>query len=351
MGQVGAPLLDAVVAWLLDGDIAVQHQARRDLLDDDRPDLLSRVATQGRAGEILAARTHGGWGRGFYQPKWTCTHYSLLELRDLGVAPDHPPCTRAVSTALDENLCDDGGINPADSVKVSDVCMNGMFLAYACYFGEEAPSLDSVIDFVLHQELPGGGFNCRSNRAGARVASVHSTTSVIDGLGEYVRSGRRYRADDARRAIDTATEVLLERHLYQRRSDGTAIRAELTRLHHPARWYFDVLHGLDVLRSTGASYDPRLEDALDILRGRRRADGRWAAAAQYAGQTHVTYPRAGEPNRWVTLRALRALRYFDERRAALGVASAETHAAGAPSEDGAPAASDHHLWSQGDSNP
>ena len=346
MGQPVAPL-DEVVAWLLDGDVAVQHQTHRDLLDDDRPDLLARAAEQGDAAGILAARSSGGWGRGFYQPKWTCTHYALLELRDLGIAPDHPVCTRAVAAALEENLCGDGGINPADSVKVSDVCMNGMFLAYACYFGAETPSLDSVVDFVLREEMPGGGFNCRSNRSGARVASVHSTTSVIDGLAEYLRSGRRYRADDARHAFVRASEVLLARHLYQRQSDAAPIRDDLTRLHHPPRWHFDVLRGLDVLRSAGTAYDPRLEAALDIVRTRRRADGRWAAAAQYPGATHVEYPRAGVPNRWVTLRALRTLRSFDG--AFPGRAVVGPHAQNAPSEDGVFAA--HALWSQGDSNP
>ncbi|MEP7765356.1 hypothetical protein [Sanguibacter sp. 25GB23B1] len=318
MGAPGDPLVDDVVAWLLDGDVAVQYQTRRDLLDDDRPDLRSRVADQGDAATILAAHTSGGWGDGFYAPKWTCTHYALLELRDLGVPADHPACTRAVASALEEHLCTDGGINPADSVKVSDVCMNGMFLAYACFFGADAPSVDSVVDFVLQEEMPGGGFNCRSNRSGARVASVHSTTSVIDGLAEYLRSGRRYRAEEARRAIDSATEVLLDRRLYQRRSDGAPIRAELTRLHHPPRWHFDVLRGLDVLRSAGTAYDPRLEDALDIVRSRRRADGRWTGSAQYPGRTHVAYPRAGQPDRWVTLRALRTLRSFGTVSATAG---------------------------------
>ena len=249
MGRSRARPTDEVVAWLVAGDLAVELQARRDLLDEDVTELTSHV---------------------------------------------------------------DGGINPADSVAVSDVCMDGMFLAYACYFGDGTLVLDSMIDFVLREEMPGGGFNCRTNRSGARTASVHTTTSVIDGFTAYLRSGRLYRDRDVRDSISAATEVLLSRHLYQRRSDGQPIRAEITRLHHPARWHFDVLRGLDLLRTAGTLYDPRLDDALEVLRRRRRADGRWAAAAQYPGQTHVTYPRAGAPNRWVTLRALRTLRHVEQ---------------------------------------
>ncbi|MET0829581.1 MAG: hypothetical protein ABWY26_08685 [Microbacterium sp.] len=305
---------DDVVRWLLTGDVAVQFQTHRDLLDESRTDLQARIATEGVGAAILRARDHGGWGRGFYEPKWTCAHYSLLELRDLAVAEREPLCTDAVAAALRELKGQDGGFNPSDSVKQSDVCMNGMFLAFASYFAADALALHSVVDFVLAQQLPAGGFNCRHNRSGATTASVHSTTSVIDGFAEYLRRGYSYRADAVRSAIDSAVEVMLGRRLYQRRTDGEPIRAEFTRFHEPPRWHFDVLRGLDVLRSAGVADDQRLTDALDIVRKRRRADGRWAGAAQYPGETHVTYARAGTPNRWVTMRALRVLRHFASSR-------------------------------------
>lgn len=300
-------LVDDALAWLLSGDVAVQFQTYRDLLGDERPDLQRRIAFEGDAGTILAAHSEPGWGRGFYEPKWTSTHYSLLELRDLAVARDHPVCMGEVTAAIERHKGGDGGFNPTDSVKESDVCMNGMFLAFGCYFHADAAGLESIVDFVLRQRLDDGGFNCRANRSGARVSSVHSTTSVIDGFSEYLRSGYSYRAHEVREGVDAAISALLARHLYQRRSSGEPIRVEFTRLHHPARWHFDVLRGLDVLRSAGSAYDDRLDAAVGAVLRRRLSDGRWSAAAQYPGQVHIAYPRAGEPNRWITLGALRVL--------------------------------------------
>lgn len=296
-----------VLEWLLRGDAAVQFQTHRDLLGTDRPQLQQRIPDEGDAAAILAAHEDPGWGRGFYQPKWTCRHYALLELRDLAVPRDQPVCVREVTLALQQYLAPDGGFNPTDSVKQSDACMNGMFLAFGCYFCPDAPGLHSVVDFLLAQRMADGGFNCRANRAGARVSSVHTTTSVIEGFSEYLRSGSRHRADEVRDAVATATAALLDRRLYQRRGSTEAIRAEFTRLHHPARWHFDVLRGLDVLRAAGTGYDVRLDAAVDVIRARRRADGRWSGTTQYPGCTHLTYPRAGEPDRWLTLQALRVL--------------------------------------------
>lgn len=300
-------LADDTLAWLLGGEVAVQYQTYRDLLREERPELRRRIASEGDAATILAAHTNPGWDSGFYEPKWTSIHYSLLELRDLAVAPDHPVCVGEVATAIERHKGGDGGFNPTDSVKESDVCMNGMFLAFGCYFHANAAGLESIVDFVLSQRLDDGGFNCRANRAGARVSSVHSTTSVIDGLSEYLGNGYTYRAHEAREAIGTATSALLSRNLYQHHSSEEPIRAQFTRLHYPARWHFDVLRGLDVLRSTRTAYDHRLDAAVGLILGRRRSDGRWSAAAQYPGRSHVDYPRAGAVNRWITLRALRVL--------------------------------------------
>ena len=90
---------------------------------------------------------------------------------------------------LNEEKGIDGGINPAETIPDSDVCVNGMFLSYACYFGAAEVKLHSVIDFILTQRLKDGGFNCLYNQSGAKHSSLHSTLSLLEGLTEYVVNG------------------------------------------------------------------------------------------------------------------------------------------------------------------
>ncbi len=308
---------DAVVGWLLDGDIAVMYQVHRDLLGRDRPDLRARIATEGEGAAILTARgADGHWGRGFYQPKWTSSHYTLLDLMNLGLAPDHPAAVETVTRILAREKGPDGGVNPAGSVTASDVCINGMVLSYACYFRVDPAGLDSVVDFLLAQRMPDGGFNCRSNRSGAAHSSLHTTTSVVEGCTSYLTAGHRHRRDEVTVARDAAIEFLLAHRLYRSHRTGQVIRPEFTRLHHPTRWYHDILRGLEALAAAGVT-DARMDDALELLASRRRPDGRWAAARAYPGQTHIPPVRAGTPHPWVTLRALRVLRGRAEQAAAV----------------------------------
>lgn len=294
--------------WLLAGDVAVQYQATRDLLHRDEPALQARIATEGDGAALLdARRADEHWGRGFYQPKWTSTHYTLLELRNLGLSPRHPAACATVAMLLREEKHRDGGLDPTRGPRGSDVCVNGMVLNYAAYFGAEEAGLASVVDFLLDHRMADGGFNCRDQRPGARHSSMHTTLSVLEGITAYETAGHDHRLAELRAARESAVEFLLRHHLYRSERTGRVIRPDFDKLHHPPRWYFDILRCLDAFAAAGVSYDDRMADALDVLARRRRPDGRWAVARSYPGQTHLPVPRAGTPNRWVTLTALRVL--------------------------------------------
>jgi hypothetical protein len=305
---------DDVVAWLLGGDVAVQYRTWRDLLGRDDAALRDRIAVEGDGAALLAADGgEGHWGRGFYQPKWTSSHYTLLELKNLGVSRSAARARDVVRLILAQEKGSDGGLDPTRTVRTSDACVNGMALNYASYFEADQDQLASVVDFLLGQRVRDGGFNCRLNRGGARHSSVHTTVCVLEGITQYQRSGYHHRVDELVTARAEATEFLLRHHLYRSERTGDVISPELTRLHHPARWHFDVLRGLEALADAGTAYDPRMDDALDVLRSRRAPDGRWAANRPYPGQTHLAPPRTGQPHRWVTLGALRVLDAYPAR--------------------------------------
>ena len=83
--------IETVIDWLLQGDVAIQYQTCRDLLDKERKDLQNRITSEGWGQAFLSKRkAEGHWGRKFYQPKWTSSHYTLLDLKQLNIPPRYP---------------------------------------------------------------------------------------------------------------------------------------------------------------------------------------------------------------------------------------------------------------------
>lgn len=302
-----------LIGWLLEGDVSIQYQVYRDLLAIKKQDLQDRIATEGWGSQFLSYRKkEGHWGDRFYQPKWISTHYTILDLKNLAISPQNAEIRQSISQVIETLKGPDGGIFPIGAEKKSDVCVNGMFLNYAAYFRIQEDELKSIVDFLLEEHMKDGGFNCNSNAIGATHSSLHSTISVLEGVLEYTKNSYKYRIEELQRAADKAREFILQHRLFRSHRTGSIIDKKMLMLSYPSRWKYDILRALDYFQFAGISYDPRMREALDVLKKKRRKDGKWAVQAKHPGQTHFDMEKTGDPSRWNTLRALRVLNHFDE---------------------------------------
>jgi hypothetical protein len=76
----------------------------------------------------------------------------------------------------------------------------------------------------------------------------------------------------------------------------------------PVFYVTDILQIVEALVGLGYGQDPRLETALYLIRAKQDAQGRWPLEYDYSGKTWVNFGKKKEPNKWVTLRALRVLK-------------------------------------------
>jgi len=301
-----------IIEWLLKGDVSIQYQVYRDLLEYDRKDLQDRIATEGWGKWFLSKRKpNGDWGLRFYQPKWTSTHYTLLDLRNINLDPGNEQVKESIGKVLKSSSAEDGGIRLGPSTSVhSDVCVNGMFLNYAAYFQTNEQQLRSVVDSILHEVMPDGGFNCRAARSGAVHSSLHSTLSVLEGLLEFIKAGHTYRIDELKSAKKSAEEFILLHQLFLSDRTGEVIRKEFLRLSYPCRWRYDILRALDYFQYSKTVWDSRMKPAVDVLLKKRNKDSAWKVQAKHPGEVHFDMEITGKPSRWNTLRALRVLKHF-----------------------------------------
>jgi hypothetical protein len=136
---------------------------------------------------------------------------------------------------------------------------------------------------------------------------------VLEGLLEYERAtGGTPESQEARKSGE---EYLLERNLFRRLSTGEPADERFLYFLHPNRWRYDVLRALDYFCSaalTGATPDPRLGEAVDRVRSKRLEEGTWALDWSLTGRVWFEVDDgAGQPSRWVTLRAMRVLRWWE----------------------------------------
>lgn len=302
---------ERVIDWLLQGDVSIQYLVHRDLLGQDRPDLQARIADEGWGAAFLERqRQDGHWGQHYYQPKWISTHYTLLDLKHLGISPDEERIRETIALVLRTNKADDGGIHPSSATRLSDLCIDGMFLNVASYFGADVEELKSIIDLLIDSQMGDGAYNCRLNRGGAVHSSVHTTISVLEGFQEYLDNDYGYRRNEIERIADMAREFLLLHELYKSDKTGEVIDKRFLMLSFPSRYRYDILRALDHFHTAQAPYDPRMDAAIEVLLGKQLKDGTWPVQARHPGQVHFHMEKTGKPSRWNTLRALRVFRHF-----------------------------------------
>lgn len=318
-----------VLRWLLDSDPTLRWQVQRDLARE--PESVwaatrARIATEGDGARLLAHQDGDGrWAGGAFFPAdfdfdaqdetpgqpYTATTWTLTTLREWGLD------ARALGPS-------EGRAGTADLLEASarweyddlpywdgevDVCINAMTLANGAWLGRDMSALAAW--FPEHQ-LPDGGWNCEWVDGSTR-SSFHSTINAVRGLLAYEQlTGDTSVADPRRRG----EEYLLVRALRERLTTGEQVGPWTDLIVYPYRAPFTALKALDHVTAAavhdGIPPDRRAEATADLVRAARQPDGRWLQGYHFPGD--VWFPLdvpVGEPSKWVTFLALRALARWD----------------------------------------
>ena len=297
------PANEPVIDWLLESDPSIRWQVMRDLTaasDEAVAAERSRVATEGWGAWLLdQQRSDGQWGDGRDVPFWWSNMYTLVFLRDLGVDPASAPARSAIALVRERVTWGPHfGDSPFFEGEV-EPCINGRVVALGAYFGVRS---DRLVERLLGEQLGDGGWNCEAERGSVR-SSFHTTICVLEGLLAFERAfGAAPALTVARRRGE---DYLIERRLMRRLSTGEVVDAAWTQFAFPPLWHYDVLRALDYFRAAAVPRDDRLEEALAIVRKRQQRNGTWLLDVRHR---NTLYPElageVGEPNRWMTLRAL-----------------------------------------------
>jgi len=304
------------IDWLLDSDPAIRWQAMRDLTDAPADQVAAeraRVATEGWGARLLALRREDGlWHTDASDSEWPSL-LALLMLRDMGLDASSQQARQAIALVRDNATWHSRGPWHGTPVFAGEVepCINGRVVTVGSYFGQD---VSGIVERLLGEQMADGGWNCEQENGSTR-GSFHTTIDVLEGLLEHERAGG---SAEVTTALERGQQYLLERRMLRRLSSGELIDPAFTLFSFPTGYHYDALRGLEHLRAAAVTPDARVAEAIDLVRSKRDAEGRWplenpheveVVNARLRDLEFDMGEREGRPSRWNTLRALRVLRW------------------------------------------
>ncbi len=331
-GRLKADLL----SWLLDEDNpSVRYFALVDLLNTPARDKSVRAAKkaimeEGAVPSILAGQRPGGfWEKAedFYQrTKYRGTVWQLIMLAELGADGKDPrvrnACEFVLRSSQDRRS---GGFSYVGSARGGAYhsavipCLSGNMvwsLIRLGYLGD--PRVERGIEWLTTYAR----FDDRIPRAAAgwpyekretcwgRHTCHSGAIKILKALAEIPEEKR---SSDVRRTLEAGAEHFLAHHVFKRSHNlSRVVKPKWAALGFPTMWDGDALEAFGILAKLGYR-DQRMQDAADLILSKQDAAGRWSLENTYNGRFRVDIEKKGEPSKWVTLLALKALRAYDPR--------------------------------------
>ena len=323
------------VPWLLESDnLGVHYLALRDLLDlpsDDKKLKSARKAAhkEGPIAEVLSQMNKEGYwvkpGPG-YNPKYRSTVWSLILLAQLGASAREDKRIEQACKYLLDHMTEGGQFTSITSGTPSGTidCLQGNLLWSLMELGYDNPRMGKAYEWMARTVTGDGIAPIQEKDAPVRYYAYKCGPTFACGVNNklpcawggvkvmlaFSKLPAKQRTPVTEQAIKQGVEFFFgidpATAKYPTRVDGKPNRA-WWKFGFPVFYVTDLLQLAEALVGLGFGNDPRLSNALNIIREKQDCDGRWPLEYDYTGKTWIDFGKKQQPNKWVTLRALRIL--------------------------------------------
>lgn len=334
--------------WLLEeDDPGVRYLALRDIVDADEKEIKAARRKAHHEGPIAVILDNmnpkGYWvkpGPG-YLPKFKSIVWSIMSLAQLsGDIEEDKRIKVACSYYLDHALAKGGQFIPIRVVSDIGLCLQGRMLASLMDLGCKDSRLETAYEWMARRVIgdnlprkinndglaPAQGitgpfrsvnfisnpvFGCRTNEG---LACSFAAVLVLTALS---RLPTKSRTDLYQRAINAGVDFFL---IGEPSVAGFPGHRKGTP--DPRWWQFgfpafgtEILEIAEAFTALGYGNDTRLAKTLDLIRNKQGKDGKWLFDFPFRNnKMWVKHGEPGQPNKWVTLRALRVLKRAGEQQ-------------------------------------
>ena len=321
--------------WLLEPESpGVRYLALRDLLDlpgaDPQLSAARRAAHhEGPIAEILAQMEADGYwvkpGAG-YNPKYRSGVWSLILLAQLGGRiQEDARIERACRHLVDHALSPAGQFSTSGTPSTTIDCLQGNLCWALLELGFADPRLEAAYEWMA-RSVTGEGVAAQEDKTASLryyaykcgplfACGANYGLSCAWGAAKVMLAFSRLpvaaRTPLIERAIQAGVNFLfsVDPALADYPSGGTGKPSgNWWKFGFPVFYITDILQIVEALVALGYGHDPRLANALQLITDKQDDLGRWSLEYDYTGKTWVDFGVKKQPNKWVTLRALKVLK-------------------------------------------
>ncbi len=323
------------LAWLLEPDSpGVRYLALRDVVDRPDDDAKLRAARkaahqQGPIAAVLAEMDEAGYwvepGPG-YNPKYRSTVWSIVMLAQLGASIEEDRrIAQACAYLLDHALAAGGQFTASGTPAGTADCLQGNLCWALLELGCDDPRLEAAFDWMARSVTGEGVAPAADKRAAVRYTAGKCGPTFACGSNNklpcawgavkvmlaFSKFPLKRRTPVIKRAIRQGVDFLFSTDpATANYPSGWSSKPSQNwwKFGFPIFYVTDLLQNVEALAGLGCGHDPRLAHALAIIRDKQDALGRWSLEYDYTGKTWGDFGAKKQPNKWVTLRALRVLK-------------------------------------------
>jgi hypothetical protein len=322
------------LSWLLEPESpGVRYLALRDLVEAaDEAEIFSARKAAHEDGPIATIlenmSAEGYWAKDGpgYLPKYRSTVWVLIMLAQLGASVKQDErIALACSYLLKYGLSEGGQFSASGPPSGTADCLQGNMCWALTELGYDNPRLDPAYEWMARsvtgeglapntdQKAPlryyagqcGPTFACGSNN---KLPCAWGGAKVMLAFGVLPKTRRTPLIENAiQQGVDFLFSVDPAEATYPSGfSDKPS--GNWWKFGFPVFYVTDLLQIVEALAGLGYTDDPRLANALTLIREKQDGEGRWPLEYSYTGKTWVDFGPKKAPNKWVTLRALRVLK-------------------------------------------
>ena len=320
------------IPWLLSADDpSVRFFTLTDLLGSspDSPDTVAarrEIMLRGAVPRILDTQGDDGHWEGrdrFYVAKYRGTVWQLIILAELGADGSDERVQRGCEAVLQDSQDRDSGGFATDRSKKAGgglhsrvvPCLTGNLVFSLIRLGLlDDPRVQAGIDWLTtfmrfddgDGEAPTGWPYDPLEMCWGRHTCHMGAVKALKALAEIPPERR---SPAVQRTLDDGVAFILAHHVFKRSHDlARDSKPGWKRFGFPLMYQTDVLEILGILTKLGRGGDEGAREARALVASKQDAEGRWKLQQTFNGRFIVDIETKGQPSRWITLRALQALK-------------------------------------------